>query len=168
MSQVPDHPTIGRWCKGCNEFRPIKEFIASRRSFECRVHNAIARKIRRAKMLATNPARNEIWYLWHTAYTDSRRVFIEARDKWCLTQDTIKIFCAENNIKISADVRVVPRIASEPIAKENMVVVSRSMRTLLAKVWRSSKDELLYRAALETQTLSTGVWVPISNANVGL
>jgi hypothetical protein len=43
MVHIPDHPTIGRWCKECRDFRPVCEFISCRRTFTCRQHEAIAR-----------------------------------------------------------------------------------------------------------------------------
>ena len=154
MSFIPDHPTAGRWCKGCQDFRPVIEFSATRRSFECRAHAAVSQKARRTKSFASNPVKNKLWHMWQNVYADSRTVF--SKEGWCLAQYDIQVLCEKNNLEPSSSLRLVPISPEKPITKENVLIVSRASRTLLTKVWKISRDKALYRVALEKQKVKEG------------
>ena len=150
MPFIPDHPTAGRWCKGCKDFRPVTEFSTTRRSFECRIHASASQKSRRNKSFASNPVKNELWHMWQNVYADSRSVFL--KEGWCLAQHAIQVLCEKNNIKPSSSLRLVPINPKKPITRDNVLIVSRATRTLLTKMWKISGDKALYLSALEKQS----------------
>jgi hypothetical protein len=154
MSFIPDHPTVGRWCKGCKDFRPVIDFSATRRSFECRAHASASQKARRTKSFASNPIKNEVWHMWQNVYADSRSVF--SKEGWCLAQYDIQVLCERNNVEPSGRLRLVPICPEKPITKDNVLIVSRASRTLLTKVWKISRDRALYLLTLEKQKVKEG------------
>ena len=73
---VSDHPTAGRWCKGCCDFLPLDNFPKGKRRYMCSKHArpSNARAIRE-KMFGKNPRKKAVWRIWHYAYLDSREVW---------------------------------------------------------------------------------------------
>jgi hypothetical protein len=154
MSFIPDHPTAGRWCKGCKEFLPVTEFSATRRIFECKAHAAASQKARRIQSFASNDIKPALWKMWQTVYADSRSVF--SKEGWSLAQGDIEALCAENNVAPSGILRLVPIRPEKPITKDNVLVVSKASRALLTRVWKISRDRSLYLSALEKQKVQEG------------
>ncbi len=150
---VPDHPTAGRWCKGCCDFLPLDNFPKGKRRYMCSKHArpSNARAIRE-KMFGKNPRKKAVWRIWHYAYLDSRSSFPVKGgvDKTrSLTQADIAAQCEAQGLEPTTEVRVVPLDPRAPAKPGNMALVGREQRPLLVKVWKACQDLGMYCKALE-------------------
>mmetsp|Transcript_41504 Transcript_41504/g.96895 ORF Transcript_41504/g.96895 Transcript_41504/m.96895 type:complete len:164 (-) Transcript_41504:31-522(-) len=132
---VPDHPSVGRWCKGCQTFLPIDSFPPGRRRFKCKKHcrpsiRASSKDSLRERMQRMTPEKKALWRMWHYAYTDSKALFcIDRGEKPSLKQADIKAACEELGVEASEQLRVVPVCPSKPVgaASENSYVCSHKV-----------------------------------------
>jgi hypothetical protein len=149
MHIIPDDPVRGRWCRTCEEFRPINEFSTKLREYRCQKHSAAMQKKRRNKLFASDENRPALWRMWHHIYTDSRSTYV--KDGWCLSQSDILALCEEKSITPSVVIRIAPKNPTKAVTKDNILIVSKGGRQLLTKLWKLTGDEALYTSMLEKQ-----------------
>jgi hypothetical protein len=70
--RVPDAPG-GRFCTGCDGFRPVSEFPTGPRRYSCKMHmwTTAGKKAKAKRMADTN--KRILFRLWGKAYDDSKR-----------------------------------------------------------------------------------------------
>lgn len=162
---VPDHPTAGRWCKGCSSFLPIESFPPGRRRYQCRLHTCPQARERKERLFARNPSKKALWRMWHYSYLDSRSAFRTGGEKctYQLVQDDILELCQNAGVQPSSQLRVVPMDPRKPLeAGRNGAIVSRRGRALLAKIWKVSCDTEMYASALaRLQTWGSALEAPV-------
>ena len=143
---IPDHPSGERWCKSCNCFLNVEEFPVGAKRFECRIHRRPRSKIQRTKMFK-DASKLGVWRMWHRVYLDSKAVF--GHQRLGILQEDIKKFCIEAGTEPSTELRVVPTDPLQQISVQNISLVNKIDRIMLAKVWKLSKDPDRYKAVLK-------------------
>jgi len=157
MSQrVPDHPTAGRWCKPCREFKPLTDFPPGERRYKCALHKGVSSAQRRLEQFADNSEAGCYYKIWHLAYLDARKcVFAPAgggtRVHFGLAD--IRGLCQEAGLKPSLALRIAPKDPTAPFTNANIALVSKPGRSMLAKIWKVSRDVEIYASALEKHGL---------------
>mmetsp|Transcript_16956 Transcript_16956/g.40825 ORF Transcript_16956/g.40825 Transcript_16956/m.40825 type:complete len:178 (-) Transcript_16956:63-596(-) len=118
MAPIPDSPCGLRFCRDCNEFKPIGEFPKGKRRYQCRKH--VEERCKQWRRRA-GVSKNVLAKVWHAAYMDARAVFQRKVTK--LSQaDVAKVF-AEKGVEPSAEFRAVPVNPDEPISPENAILI---------------------------------------------
>jgi hypothetical protein len=87
---IPDHPTAGRWCKSCCDFKPLDSFPAGRRRFQCKEHTGKIFAQQRQERVARNPAKCCYDKIWHLAYQDEQKAVFGAQGGSSTTTTTPK------------------------------------------------------------------------------
>jgi hypothetical protein len=154
--EVPDHPTAGRWCKTCCEFKNLADFPPGKRRYKCARHKALSSAQRRREQSAKNPDAACYSKIWHLAYRDAKKsVFAPAvgGTKVFVGLADIRDLCQEACSKPSLALRIVPKDPTSGLNKDNITLVSKPGRSMLAKIWKVSKDIEIYTTALEKHCL---------------
>lgn len=104
----------------------------------------------RERMQKMTPEKKALWRMWHYAYIDSKALFCTDKDEKSLfKQADIRAACSEMGIEPNEELRVVPRVPTQPLGPENITLVSNRDRAMLAKIWRHGRDREMYQRALE-------------------
>mmetsp|Transcript_32303 Transcript_32303/g.75210 ORF Transcript_32303/g.75210 Transcript_32303/m.75210 type:complete len:154 (-) Transcript_32303:15-476(-) len=140
MAPIPDSPCGLRFCRDCNEFKPIGEFPKGKRRYQCRKHVEERCKQWRRK---AGVSKKVLARVWHAAYMDARAVFQRKVTK--LSQaDVAKLF-AEDGIEPAVSFRALPVDPSAVISADNAILVSMDERRRLVREWATNEDAERYR-----------------------
>ncbi len=148
MAPIPDSPCGLRFCRQCNEFKPVSEFPAGKRRYQCRKHVQERCKASRQKQNDGCGSKKAVARVWHAAYVDARAVFQRKVTK--LSQaDVAKLF-AEDGVEPSAEFRALPVNPDEAISPHNAILVSKGERRMLVREWTRAAegDVARYRGVL--------------------
>mmetsp|Transcript_36177 Transcript_36177/g.91010 ORF Transcript_36177/g.91010 Transcript_36177/m.91010 type:complete len:128 (-) Transcript_36177:102-485(-) len=118
MAPIPDPPCGLRFCRDCNEFKPIGEFPAGKRRYQCRKH--VEERCRQWRRRA-GVSKKVLAKVWHAAYMDARAVF--QRKVTMLSQAGVARLFAEDGVEPSAEFRALPVNPDEAISPDNAILI---------------------------------------------
>jgi hypothetical protein len=119
--RVPDAPG-GRFCTGCDGFRPVSEFPTGPRRYSCKMHmwTTAGKKAKAKRMADTN--KRILFRLWGKAYDDSKRF-----NRAWRTPDGIDAHTTSNHAYISITQREIEQLLCMATSYSSMAVYDHPM-----------------------------------------
>jgi hypothetical protein len=130
--KVPDLPNGTRFCRHCDAFIPISDFVSGPRRYVCKMHMWEASGRPARKKMLSNPKKRMLHHLWNKAYRD-RYAFNQTKVA-IKHEDIVKIL---NGHETHVGIAVVPIDPTKIMDPSNMEIVSSETRIQLMKVWKS-------------------------------
>jgi len=177
---VPDHPTGDRFCKVCQDWRPIDKFASGKRRFCCKSHRW-ERFGKQSKITYMKSGENKLLSkLWLKSYADSRvfnPVCETGSSRVHISHKEIKkiLYCMVTKFKLTSslcsmykdledlgrNVALVPLLPNEKLSISNFALVSSGIKRKILKAFRQGGVEEYVRTLNEAaETKEFSVFTP--------
>jgi hypothetical protein len=139
-TKVPDRDGV-RFCRVCQEFKPVSIFPAGPRRFVCRTHFWERHGKIRKLLLFTNPRKRAVICLWKRLYEDSRTLGLSLALTQAEVAEMLETLEENDHRGLSpSDVAIMPRDLAAPVSRENAAFVhKKTRRALLSKFKQARK-----------------------------
>jgi len=139
-TKVPDRDGV-RFCRVCQEFKPVSIFPAGPRRFVCRTHFWERQGKIRKLLLFTNTRKRAVICLWKQLYEDSLTLGLSLALTQAEVAEMLEALEENDHRCLSpSDVAIMPRDLAVPISKENAAFVhKKTRRALLSKLKQARK-----------------------------
>ena len=125
-----------RYCMKCCAFLAVGKFKTGPKRWICRRHYNEKWNTVKMELWKKRPQNKQANITWQMAYKDSVSVFLSKIE---ITPAQVLALLRDNDIPLTAKVRLLPLNPTKPLAMENCWLVSLEIRKLICRVWKQSR-----------------------------